>query len=81
LVTGTMRENNQDRARAWRGPHKLTRAQVLDIKARVVAGERQADLARQYGVTRPNINHIVKGRQGVYADAASGAGEAAGQRS
>ena len=68
LVPGTRRENNQDRARAWRGARKLTRCQVMQIKTRVAAGERQTALAREYGVHPTNINHIVNGRQGLYAD-------------
>jgi DNA-binding transcriptional regulator YdaS (Cro superfamily) len=40
----------------------------MEIRLRVAAGERQTALAREYGVHPTNINHIVKGRQGLYAD-------------
>ena len=41
---------------------KLTEALVLEIRERYAAGESQNELARQYGVTQPNIGAIVRGR-------------------
>lgn len=69
LFVGTTRDNAQDRDRKGRGLHgeanycaKLTWDSVRSIRRRVDAGERQCDLAREYGVTRTTINDIVKGR-------------------
>ena len=45
------------------GKAKLTEAQVRDIKARQASGERQADLAREYGVSRPTISNIIRGKR------------------
>ena len=39
---------------------KVTAAIVLDIRARVATGERQADLATEYGLSRASICQIVK---------------------
>lgn len=41
---------------------KLNRDKVLQIKAALARGEKQANLARQFGVSCPHINAIAKGR-------------------
>lgn len=41
---------------------KLTDSQVLDIRARKAAGERQSDLAREYHVSDATISNIIKGK-------------------
>jgi hypothetical protein len=42
------------------GMAKLTEAIVLNIRARVAAGERQSAIAREYGVTPTTVGYIVK---------------------
>ena len=44
------------------GQSKLTEAQVLEIRQRCAQGERQEVLAREFGVSRPNISVIRSGR-------------------
>lgn len=64
LETGTIAENIADRIRDGTsnrgercGTAKLTSAQVLDIRAR--AGERQANLAEEFGVSQVTISAII----------------------
>jgi hypothetical protein len=40
---------------------KLTEGAVAEIRRRLLAGERKADLAREYGTTRQNIRTIERG--------------------
>ena len=64
LAWGTPSENHRD-CYDYGGRHgrgKLTRDQVLEIRSRLANGERQADLAREYGVDFMNI-HCIKTRQ------------------
>lgn len=42
---------------------RLSDAAVEEIRRRFGAGERQADLAREYGASRATVNHIVHGRR------------------
>lgn len=63
------RSNNGPALAAGRPKHgenvhtaKLTTSTVGEIKRRVAAGDRQADLAREFGVSPCTINDIVKGR-------------------
>ncbi len=42
----------------WNGCAKLTEADVLEIRQRYAAGERQTHLAREFGVTQSNISEI-----------------------
>lgn len=46
--------------RSWTA--KLTEGEVIDIRRRVSAGERQKELAREYGVDASSISSIVHGR-------------------
>lgn len=39
--------------------HKLTADQVRSIRARVAAGERQTDIARELGMNKNHVNDIV----------------------
>lgn len=41
---------------------KLTAADVAVIRQRVAAGEKQAVIAREFGVIPATVNHIIKGR-------------------
>ena len=41
---------------------KLTDKVVSEIKLRLVAGERQVDLAREYNVNKRTVNDIARGR-------------------
>lgn len=66
LTAGTRKENNQQ---AWsRGLHpmgerhthaRLTDAEVAEIRSRAAAGERQTDIARDYGVHQSHVCNIV----------------------
>jgi hypothetical protein len=63
LVVGTHKDNSRDRdtrGRAVPPPSRrlFTSAQVDSIRARLAAGERQADLAREYGVDKSTVSHI-----------------------
>ena len=44
------------------GMAKLTAAKVLEIRERHAAGESQGALAREFGVSGPNVNSVVWGR-------------------
>ena len=65
LAWGPYRDNEEDK-RAH-GTYDLRRAGKLsvqaaaDIRTRYAAGQRQADLAAEYGVSRPTITRIVNG--------------------
>ena len=39
---------------------KLSKDKVLSIRERVKNGEKQIDLAREFGITRANISLIIK---------------------
>lgn len=69
LFLGTTADNNHDCMAKGRNGYKrqpgeengrasLTEAQVVEIRARLAAGERQIDLAHEYGVCRPAISKI-----------------------
>ena len=62
LVYGTRTENILDVYRTGRAWRALTTEQVQDIRARLNAGERGADLAREYGVGQACISAIKHGR-------------------
>jgi DNA-binding XRE family transcriptional regulator len=53
----TQREQNRNQERT-----KLSAEMVLDIKGRLLRGERQVDLAREYGVAKQTIGNIRMGR-------------------
>jgi DNA-directed RNA polymerase specialized sigma24 family protein len=66
LRAGTQRDNRRDaviRRRTARGERnaaaKLTDAQFAAIPRRVAAGERQADIAREFGVSRQAIRQYL----------------------
>jgi len=68
LCWGTIQENHQDRTRddavIWGERHgnaKLTAAAVLDCRKRFAAGEKLADLAREYGVSNGGLSQAVNG--------------------
>ena len=67
LFLGTQTDNDRDRdskGRNIRGDRhpdsKLTSVAVREIRRRAAAGERQADLAREYGVTSTTLCQVVK---------------------
>lgn len=69
LVVGTHADNQYDKVRKQRqargssqGHAKLVESQVLEIRARLAAGERQNHLAREFGVNPCTINDIAKRR-------------------
>ena len=59
---GPRTENILDVYRVGRAWRKLTAAQALEIRRRLISGERGADLAREYGVTPSSISAIKTGR-------------------
>ena len=66
LSTGTHADNMRDRDEAGRTPRgessgvsKLKKVKVLDIRKRAAAGETQASIAEDYGVTPNTISSIV----------------------
>lgn len=70
LFLGSRADNNADKAAKGRaaggtargerhGCSRLTWAAVREIRVRYAAGERQAPLAREYGVTETQIHNIV----------------------
>lgn len=67
LLPGTQGENQDDMARRLRGGRKLEPAQVVEIRARLAAGERQRSIAAAYGVSQPQISKINVGRDWRYA--------------
>ncbi len=77
LFVGDQFDNMQDASRKGRlsGPRrghrrrKLTDEQCDAIEARALAGEVQADLAREYGVSRTLISLLVSGRRRQYRKA------------
>jgi hypothetical protein len=69
LLPGTQADNIRDRDEAGRAPagernyrSKLTADAVLAIRRRVAAGETQAAIARDLGVGRKCVEHVVRGR-------------------
>jgi hypothetical protein len=71
LYWGTQKENMADKKRNGHSPDqsgakgsaaKLTDEQVLAIRARHRRGERQVDLAREFGVAQQTISKIVTNR-------------------
>lgn len=45
----------------------LTRRDIHDIRARAASGEAYKGIARDHGVTRAHISHIVRGQRGAWA--------------
>jgi hypothetical protein len=64
LAYGTRTQNHQDRKwhRTARGYHKLFGHEASEIKARLAAGERNVDLAREFGIHQTTVSHIKRGR-------------------
>jgi hypothetical protein len=76
LRLGTIADNNADRDRKGRhrplrgetnGAHKLTAAEVHDIRRRHATGETQTALAKEYAVTQANVWLIVNRRKWKHA--------------
>lgn len=69
LFLGSQRANLRDasaKKRTMRGEdhvfHRLTEADVMDIRTRHADGTSQADLAREYGLNHQHVSSIVGGR-------------------
>lgn len=45
------------------GHNKLSAAAVDAVRSRVLAGERQCDLASEYGVSRAQVSRIISRKQ------------------
>ena len=54
-----MRNIRNNLARITRDRRKLTDAEVLAIRARHLAGEKQRDLALEFGVARSTLSGII----------------------
>lgn len=85
LRWATSEENSSDRILHGTYSSRLTAQNALDIRSRVASGERQVDLAREFGVSRSYVSAIVhvrswKGLAGaaVAAGVLLGAGGVAG---
>jgi NUMOD4 motif-containing protein len=64
LCWGTMQENHQDRVRDGgeaKPRAKLSSADVLECRRRYAAGEKQVDLAREFGVSSSGLCQAIKG--------------------
>lgn len=71
LFLGTAADNMADKARKGRSPdrhgerhplHRLTWEQIAAIRQRYAAGEKQLDLANQYGTRQDHISRIVNNK-------------------
>ena len=67
LFLGTPRDNALDMIAKGRRPTRRSKArltinQVEEIKSRLARAERVADLAREFGMSKPAIHHIKSGR-------------------
>jgi len=59
LSWGTQSQNTlQDKLRDGTGSNKVTAAQVVEIRRRNAEGERQEDLAVEFGITQPAVSAI-----------------------
>lgn len=63
LFLGTKADNTNDMMRKRRHVVRrdFTDGQIRDIRARVAAGERQADVARHYGTTPQRVHNVIRG--------------------
>ena len=68
LFLGTLADNSRDRENKGRGADrsgeksgtaKLTKEQVVEIRTMYSEGATQNDIAKEFGVSRPTISHIV----------------------
>lgn len=82
LVLGTQADNCRDAVERRRhsfgernGQSKLTDVDVCEIRFRSVCGERQADIARAFGVSGTTIRNVVKRRLWRHVDLAACAKE------
>lgn len=73
LKWGTRKENAQDMMRQGRGPKgdrcgrsKLSVAQALELVRRAKAGERNRDLAKEYGLSRTHVTRLTTGKGRPY---------------
>jgi hypothetical protein len=66
LFRGSRGDNNRDRSRKGRSAHKLSPAQVLDLRAEYQAGVSMADLTTKYGIHRETVRDITKGQKWRY---------------
>ena len=65
LRVGTQTDNIKDmfsKGRNTSGMAKLNRQSVKDIKRRYALGERQASIAKDYGVHRSSISNVCRGK-------------------
>jgi plasmid maintenance system antidote protein VapI len=86
LSYGTPKQNHQDRHRdgTWpagenNGNAKLTWEKIAEIRQRYRDGERQKDLAAEFGVTSSLIGHIIHGRVWVTGRASDDCHDGTGQ--
>jgi hypothetical protein len=84
LFLGTHRDNHLDsvrkgRKRAW-GLQKLNAAQVVEIRARCAAGERQKDVGRAFGIARNTVSGIVNRKTWSHLYETADTSDSAGSR-
>lgn len=63
LLAGTQAANMADKGRRGRQPRKIRQEQATEVRRRCEAGERPADLAREFGVTQQAIAYYTKRRR------------------
>jgi len=72
LREGTQADNLADAVARRRMAHsdrratKLTTEQVQDIKNRVRAGEKQADIAKRHGIHQTTVSRVYHGKRWIY---------------
>ena len=67
LAWGTYVDNENDKIQhgTWNtrnGGAKITSEQVMKIRDKIIIGEKQKDLAIEYGITRPTVNRIANNK-------------------
>ena len=68
LYLGTAQDNSNDAVRRGRTNRKLSDDQVREIRRRWADGEKQVDLAREFGVQPPAISRIVHRKRRPYVE-------------
>jgi len=79
LAWGTARENSDDARRHGTLPRgerhgcaKITEKDVVEIRRRAIAGEKQMDLGRSFGITQAAVSLIVRREHWGHVEATAG---------
>lgn len=62
LFMGNPRDNMFDSFRKGRSPHSIPIEEVKQIRKRHASGEKEIDLAREFGRSRSVVNHLLRGK-------------------